>query len=663
MFEGFINFLTSVGNLIGSAATTVARTIRVVALSIFFSQNSDNQKKPPVVKTEIEEVVNVDQQKQQQEEQQKQERLKKAQLEEKRLKQEQQLKEEKEAQEQQRLAEERRLAEEQKQKDEQEAERLEQERLAKLPQSTKEFNAIIQTIQKSGINDLLQGNNHPQRYLKKLPENRSAQFEKDFVAAYKAQELVYDNRLNDLIADFLGYIKRYGSDEEKNFFKTFTNKASKEWIFRLFEARNLTYLWNLGALYIRAKDPQYERTDNDPAVIARFKKDYNPLKDYITDEEQLLSPFVSVFGPTFFINDGARSNKAEFKANFDENDNCITKGYHAGLVGPSFERANNLEYRHMIITKEQNTTENGYGNKRNEGSKEAALNKIFEDFYELKTPFKTFDQACDDLNENPKQEDLIVLNPWQENRDEQIIFSRSLYEKRIKAVIVPFLDKVEKTAQSLKKQAILYTVGLGLGTWTKLPGDSTSCQLQNIPQESKIKSFINTYFDIKDTETTVNTLTLLGTCIQIEIYKKWFEQNKEKKMISDLVFGYMGWDSTFEEFQLNRKIFDNSEELLKKETVDKGFKINCGLWGSTNIICSTLNPSSNRFSTPEDQQNKIQVCAYAWDGNSFPGNEYWKGQGFLTWSGDPAAMASSLSPVLQNPMTNDTFQQKAKTGD
>lgn len=92
---------------------------------------------------------------------------------------------------------------------------------------------------------------------------------------------------------------------------------------------------------------------------------------------------------------------------------------------------------------------------------------------------------------------------------------------------MPFLDKVENCAKS-KKQAILYTVGLGLGTWTKLQ-DSTSCQLQNIPQESKIKSFINTYFDIKDTETTVNTLTLLGTCIQIEIYKNGLNRTKRKR--------------------------------------------------------------------------------------------------------------------------------------
>lgn len=165
-------------------------------------------------------------------------------------------------------------------------------------------------------------------------------------------------------------------------------------------------------------------------------------------------------------------------------------------------------------------------------------------------------------------------------------FNVELYQKRIEISVETFLCEANERGKAVGKSVYCHVVGLGLGSWQVTPKQAN--------------------WMLEVFETT------------IRYYKFPF--------ISDLDFS---WFPTKHDFLCDPEGYFKSPSNKIK------------------IKFSQRNPAA--LLTGADH-GKLLVAMYAWDSNSYPGNEYWTGH--LTNSGDPAAACCSMIQELQNPEIN-----------
>ncbi len=375
---------------------------------------------------------------------------------------------------------------------------------------------------------------------------------------------IMHTKVRPLIDDFLRCKKTTGSEIEKKLYETMTFDA---FINRLLINRPLAFL-NPSDKYLLQNSQRGEGgfeaigTDNEKLPLL--------FNDYLSYDEMQISALLGVSSPTYFINNGSRNNNGNAAAagTYQET------GVYVALVGARFERKNVMEWKHMIITPEQNTLENGYGRtKKNQNS----VLQLWEKFYD--TTFPTYQEAESSQNKNKFTEFYLSSStkPFYLNND--------VYKKRMRLVLEPFLLDANKRGQTLLKTVYVHITGLGMGAWKALN------QQENL------------FFDVCQ-----------------EILK-----DLDLPFIHDIDFSW--FNATKQNMQTG------------KNTISIKF--------------SKRNPADSLQGSDKD---KLLVACFAWDGNSYTGNEYWMGS--TNASADPAAASCSTVAELQNPRINDHVAAK-----
>lgn len=369
-------------------------------------------------------------------------------------------------------------------------------------------------------------------------------------------------KVMELIKGFLYYKRSLGSQLEK---KLYANMTPEAFVDRLLKKRPLMFMTYDDEYLLRNGA---EGSGGFDTIGTDQEKPPLILEDYLSYDEMAISAMVGVSVPTYFINDGARHNRAVK----GEEGTYQPLGVYTGIVGCRFERPGLMEWAHMVITPDQNRPENGYGS---QNTKQGLL-ALWAQFYQQGDPARPFFPSFEEAKKDTSGRYIAM--------DKDHFFNKAVYKQRMRMSVEPFLVDANLRAQQKGVQAFVYAAPTGLGVWLLHP-----------IQKQLLFEVYNEVLNSRD-------LSHISD-IQIE----WLSEDQLKAI----------------------------KPLLETKNQRIAFHF-------------TKRPPAALLTGSD--KDKLLVASYAWDGNAFPGNEYWAGM--LDASGDPAAASCSGIPELQNPYIN-----------
>ena len=310
------------------------------------------------------------------------------------------------------------------------------------------------------------------------------------------------------------------------------------------------------------------------------------LHNYINYDEMQISALIGVHGLTPFINAGSRRNRGIQTPDHQH----AKEGLYSALVGARFEKSLHMELQHMVIGPVQNTAANGYGLHADGTSPRTELLRIWAMFYGLEY-FPSFEEALAEMQMWPDKF-LPILDG---GKNLKALFYKDVYVKRMMYIFYPFLKEADAYARACNKRGLVRMTGIGLGVWS----------MQGLQKKQ-----------------TLLFMQALQAAVQMDMFPN----------ISRIDIVYWIWKDIPDAFTWCSNIQGQNFQWLTQD----GRRI------EVVNIPDNIEPASP---LPNEEDWALATC-YAWDSNSYPGNEYWDGE--LDASGDPAAACCSCIAELQN---------------
>lgn len=341
----------------------------------------------------------------------------------------------------------------------------------------------------------------------------------------------------------------------------------------------------------------------NPSDTTDASNDFTQRTDnYISYDEMQISALISMSVPTFFLNSGNRANGLPPTTNTNP---YITNGVYIGSVGARFEKPplnensiGKMEWEYIIIDPWQNTAGNCY---REEGGNQLdQKHRLFAQLFANEEYLKTYVEVQSSL---PAQNSRYVAYDF---KGRTLYFDTKIYKNRMKFVILPFLFDANQRGVKSQKSVYCIATGLGLGAWnpSELPDN-------------------------------------ILPCLIIDVYKEILEENKFSNIVEIEFnnFSNNGEYTSYVDAFINSNNQTSSNNSIKISRVDD-FK----------YAGDPIRMRTQIDNKPWDDKNNLLVVQYAWDSNSYPGNEFWDKK--YNGSGDPAAACCSLITAFQNPIVN-----------